>query len=159
MYRFAAFSLLAFTTVILAAMFGLTWVVVDKLKDTKLQVTSSGATMLDRETGVVVQVKLQLSLPYCCCFQNATVPTTKFERMQIASTDFSFHPSGYINTRISDGFGSTLAARTVPAIGLPTKISSSWPIDAFFDLRHIKVPYSVRSHLEGSANPPCMQAS
>ena len=36
LYRLAAIILLAFTIFILAAMFGLTWVVVDKLKDTKV---------------------------------------------------------------------------------------------------------------------------
>ena len=58
---------------------------------------------------------------------------------QVANSDSHIHPSGYLNTRLSDGAGNGFAARSIPFTGFPSKISSSWPIDTFYDMKHIKV--------------------
>lgn len=63
---------------------------------------------------------------------------------KVANSDSSIHPSGYLNTRLSDGAGNGFAVRSIPFTGFPSKISSAWPIDAFYDMKHIKVGENLK---------------
>ncbi len=53
--------------------------------------------------------------------------------------DTQISGAGFVATRMDDGLGNGVAARNIPFNGIPAKMSSSWPIDAFIDLGHITV--------------------
>ena len=66
--------------------------------------------------------------------------TRKHIALQVASVDTVISPAGFIATRMNDTTSTGGdPARSVPALGLPSQLSSSQAIESFFDMMHIKV--------------------